>query len=118
MQYADRLDKVEAAAERSQFQNLGLRVLDCGQTQFSRLPLGVTETTQAQIDGQDLRPLDFLRRFNGMMASAATGDQDIDADHTLAAVIRRYKIGDTITVHLLHNGKEQSVDVVLEALTD
>lgn len=44
------------------------------------------------------------------------GDTSVDASHPLTSLIRQYKIGDTVTLTVLHKGKEKTVTVNLEAI--
>jgi len=40
--------------------------------------------------------------------------QKIDEDHSLARMMRKYKPGDTVTLKILHDGKEKTVQATLE----
>ncbi len=42
----------------------------------------------------------------------------IDADTSLGTLIRKYNVGDTITLTVLSNGAEKEVDVTLERAPD
>lgn len=47
---------------------------------------------------------DIILEFNG---------QKIDENHSLASQIQKYNVGDTVTLKILHSGKEKTVSVTL-----
>jgi len=51
---------------------------------------------------------DIILEFNG---------QKIDENHSLASLIQKYNAGDTVTLKILHDGKEKTVNVTLAEYT-
>jgi hypothetical protein len=56
VQHPDRLDEIEGALDRPETQDIGLGILDVSQSGFLRLPLGVAEAGEAQVDGEMAAP--------------------------------------------------------------
>ena len=78
VEHADALDEVEAAVDRSELENVGLRVFEIGHAKFAGLARRIGEARQAEVDGQHARAGETLRGFDRVLAGAAAGDQDID----------------------------------------
>ena len=78
MQHAAGVDHIEAAPDRAELEDVGLRVFDALGECRRRLALGVTKTAQAEIDRQHAGARIFLRGPGGVPAGAAAGDQNIE----------------------------------------
>ena len=86
MQYADGLDAVEAAADRGQLQDVGLRDLDVAQPRFANLSPGIGEAWHADIDREDARRGKSLRDLEDVASGPAAGDQNLIGNARLAAI--------------------------------
>src|ERR1700758_2776418 len=88
VQNAYRLDAIEAAAQRAEFEDVGLRIIHIVQSCLAGFSSRVGETWQADVDGKDLCVGKKLRDFQGMPAAAAAGYEYVC--HTL-------RLGGTVT---------------------
>src|ERR1700730_12884468 len=77
MQHADSFNSVEAAAGRPQLQNVGLCILDVGQALLAGLSSCISQAWPAEIDGENTRAGRFLRDVEGVLAGAASRDQNL-----------------------------------------
>src|SRR5262249_10212549 len=79
MQYPANIDQIECSLDRPDLENIGLGVRDSLRQRRERLPLRVAKTGEAEIDGQHPRVPVLARHLDWMPASAAAGDENVDA---------------------------------------
>src|SRR5262245_12355244 len=79
MQYPAGIDQIERSLDRPDLENVGLGVGDSLRQRRGRLPLSVAKAGEAEIDGEHPRVLVLARHLDRMPASAAAGDENIDA---------------------------------------
>src|ERR1700683_522548 len=77
MEDADRLDAVESASDRIQFQYIALRIFDIVQIQLACLSSRVGKAIQTDVDREQAGIWVDLRDLNRVQTSAATGDQNL-----------------------------------------
>ena len=77
VQHAGGIDDVEAALERAEFQNVGLRVVDPCSERGRSVALGIGQTGDAEVDRRDPGRGELLCDTSGLPAGAAAGDEDV-----------------------------------------
>src|SRR5829696_973317 len=88
MQHAARLDQIEAAADRTELKNVGLRIFDIVQSERARLTHRIAEARQAEIHREHLGASETPAAFDSVLAGAAARDQHVQA---LARAERAYR---------------------------
>ena len=78
MEHTARVHDVEAAVDVGQLDDVGFGEGDVVQSERQRLALGVAETRQAEIDGQNPRPFELPRGLDQILPRAAARDEDVD----------------------------------------
>src|SRR6476659_6320716 len=73
-----RVHDVYDDADTTELENVGLAEGDVGQSQSQRLPLGVAEARQAEIDGQHQRAFEVSRRLDQILPGSAARNEDVD----------------------------------------
>src|SRR5215510_2949599 len=93
MKHAADLDHVEASPQRADFEDIGLRIFDIGETERARLADRVTKAGAAEIDREHARARKALRRLDRVLAGAAAGDANVEAaEREGGAERRRWKL--------------------------
>ena len=85
MQHSNRFNAVEAAADRSELQDIGLAVIDVSDVGFAGLSQRIGQAGAAQIDGEHARLGKLQSGLDRVLAGAAPGYQDFQG--TFVAII-------------------------------
>ena len=75
---AHAFDDIEAAAEAIEVEDVGVHEFDVDGAELARPALRESEAGAAQIHGQDVRAREPPRAHDGVLAGAATGDENLD----------------------------------------